>query len=209
MYVIKSLLVAVLATTTSATYFDGEALRREVFHIRQVSNSSSIATPYPTATASTNSSNACSSVLAGLATVITGLPTPTGALYSYLQTAATTLTDPCHLSVPSSIAPAFSTYESSVISFYSAHQSQLNSALSSCPSLTSLIENPVCSTSSGTKKVVKSTSTATVTRTATATATATATPSASVISTGDAGELSVSGAMMLVLGALGVVAVVL
>ena len=56
---------------------------------------------------------------------------------------------------------------------------------------------------------MKSTSTATVTRTATATATATATPSASVISTGDAGELSVSGAMMLVLGALGVVAVVL
>ncbi|KAN0114633.1 hypothetical protein V8E51_004177 [Hyaloscypha variabilis] len=199
MYVIKSLLVGVLAATTSATYFDGEALRREVFHIRQVSNSSSIATPYPTATASTNSSNACSSVLAGLATVITGLPTPTGALYSYLQTAATTLTDPCHLSVPSSIAPAFSTYESSVISFYSAHQSQLNSALSSCPSLTSLIENPVCSTSSGTKTVVKSTSTATTT----------ATPSASVISTSDAGGLGVSGAMMLVLGALGVVAVVL
>jgi len=99
MHAIKSLLVGALTATASATYFDSEALRREVLHNRQVSTSSaisvSLATPYPTATASTNSSNACSSVLAGLATLITGLPTPTGALYTYLQTAATTLTDPC------------------------------------------------------------------------------------------------------------------
>jgi hypothetical protein len=99
MHALKSLLVAALVATASATYFNGEALRREVLQVRAVTSYSLIATsssaPYPTPTSSTNSSNACSSVLQGLATLITGLPTPTGALYSYLQTAATTLTDPC------------------------------------------------------------------------------------------------------------------
>ncbi|KAE9379527.1 hypothetical protein N431DRAFT_397916 [Stipitochalara longipes BDJ] len=209
MHAIKSLLVGALATTASATYFDGEALRREVLHIRQVSSTSSVATPYPTATASTNSSNACSSVLAGLATLITGLPTPTGALYSYLQTAATTLTDPCHLSVPTSIAPAFSTYESSVISFYSAHQSQLNSALSACPSLTSLVANPVCSTASSNATVVKTIPPSTPTATTTKTSTASSTASASVVSTGGAREIGVSAVLVIAVGVFGVIAAVL
>jgi hypothetical protein len=95
MHALKSVIVGALATTVSATYMNGQALRREVF--RAASSSVSGATvkrPYPTATASTNSSNVCDSVLNGLATVLTELPTPTGDLYSYL-TAATTLTDPC------------------------------------------------------------------------------------------------------------------
>jgi hypothetical protein len=98
MHALKSVIVGALATTVSATYLNGEALRREVFQVRAASSSASVATvkrPYPTATASANSSNVCDSVLNGLATVLTGLPTPTGDLYSYLKTAATTLTDPC------------------------------------------------------------------------------------------------------------------
>jgi hypothetical protein len=95
MHAIKALIFGALAATASATILNGEVLRREVLHVRAAASSSAVATPYPTATAVTNSSDACSSVLQGLATLITGLPTPTGALYSYLQTAATTLTDPC------------------------------------------------------------------------------------------------------------------
>jgi len=106
MYAVKPLIIAALAATASATYFNGEALRREVLKVRETLTttfettstatiSSGSITPYPTATVSTNSSNACSSVLQGLSTVITGLPTATGALSSYLATAASTLTDPC------------------------------------------------------------------------------------------------------------------
>jgi len=156
MHAIKSLVIVALAATVSAAYFNGELLRREVLQARQTPSFPSV-----TATASTNNTNACSSVLQGLATLVTGLPTPTGALSTYLATAATTLTDPCHLSVPSSIAPAFSTYESSVISFYSANSAQLNSALAACPSLTSLVANPVCSSS--TAGAASTTATATVT----------------------------------------------
>jgi hypothetical protein len=107
MYAVKLFIVAALAATASATYFNGEALRREVLEVRQtISISTSFETtittgtlgsitPYPTATAAANSSDVCNSVLEGLATLVTGLPTPTGALSSYLATAATTLTDPC------------------------------------------------------------------------------------------------------------------
>lgn len=154
MHALKSLIIIALATTVSSAYFNGELLRREVVLVARATSSSiaagansTSATATATTAAYTNSTNACSSVLQGLATLITGLPTPTGALSTYLATAATTLTDPCHLSVPSSVASAFSIYESSVISFYSAHSSQLNSALAACPSLTSLVANPVCSTS--------------------------------------------------------------
>src|SRR5579871_3036358 len=118
MHAIKSLIVIALTATVSAAYFNGELLRREVFlqarATSSTSYSSSMATVAgsvsATAAASTNGADACSSVLQGLATLITGLPTPTGDLSTYLATAATTLTDPCHLSVPSSIAPAFSAY---------------------------------------------------------------------------------------------------
>ncbi len=105
MYTVKPLIIAALVATASATYFNGEALRREVLVVRQTITTtfqttstgtvSSVITPYPTATVSTNSSDVCSSVLNGLDTVLTGLPKPTGALSSYLATAATTLTDPC------------------------------------------------------------------------------------------------------------------
>jgi hypothetical protein len=264
MLALKALLLGALATTASASYFNGEALRREVLQVRATPASTPVATVitrYPTATASTNSSNACNSVIQGLATLITGLPTPTGDLYSYLQTAATTLTDPCvsnshnachctsptscslpktrsqvsnlplrnkakltsipqqHITVPSSIAPAFSVYESSIVSFYSAHKSQINSALSSCPSLTKFIANPVCSTSpsASTASIVKtippSTPTATTTKTGTGNGSATgasSTPSISVVSKGGASAVrGVSGIWLLLAGVEGVVVALL
>lgn len=96
-----------------------------------------------------------------------------------------------------------------MISFYSVHSSQLNSALAACPSLTSLVANPVCSTSA-TQTIVKTIppSTPTATATKTGTATATTTPSASAVSTGGAKGLCVGG-IMLAVGGLGVVALLL
>jgi hypothetical protein len=216
MHAIKSLIVVALAATVSATYFNGELLRREVLLQARATSSSSYSSSVSTAasstsataTASTNSTNACSSVLQGLATLITGLPIPTGDLSTYLATAATTLTDPCHLSVPSSIASAFSAYESSVVSFYSAHISQLNSALAACPSLTSLVANPVCSTSTA--------GVATPTATATANGTSSASSSSShlqVVSTaganGDPRETGMVAAALVAAGLFGAVAVAL
>jgi len=218
MHALKSIIVGTLATTASATYFNGEALRREVLQVRATSSSVSAATvtkSYPTATASKNSSNVCDSVLSGLSTVLTGLPTPTGDLYSYLKTAATTLTDPCHLTVPSAIAPAFSTYESAVISFYSAHKSQLNSAVSACPKLTSLVANPVCSTAASSTKIVKTIPPATPIPTPTESVTGTgtgssSTPSTSIINTGGANEMrEKSMVALLAVGVVGVVAMLL
>jgi hypothetical protein len=212
MHAIKSLIVVALAATVSANYFNGELLRREILlQARQTSSSPGSAAA--TATASTNSSgNACSSVLQGLATLITGLPTPTGALATYLATAATTLTNPCSLSIPSSIATAFVAYESSVISFYSAHISQINSALAVCPSLTNLVANPICSTATG---VVTTTATAAANGTSTITASTTASSSSppQVVSTAGANanprETGMVAAALAVAGLFGAVAVAL
>lgn len=207
MHAMKPIIVAALAAMVSATYFNGELLRREVLLQARATTASS---PSATATAYTNSTNACSSVLQGLATLITGLPTPTGDLSTYLATAATTLTDPCHLSVPSSIAPAFSAYESSVVSFYSAHVSQLNSALAACPSLTSLVANPVCSTAAA--------GVASPTATVTANGTFSASPSSSssnpqAVSTAGANgcprETGMVAAALIAAGLFGAVAVAL
>jgi hypothetical protein len=215
MHAIKSFVIVALAATVSASYFNGELLRREVLlHARATSSASSstvtaVSSSTPAAaTVYTNNTNACSSVLQGLATLITGLPTPTGALSTYLATAATTLTNPCSLSVPSSIAPAFSVYESSVISFYNVHSSQLNSALAACPSLTSLVANPVCSTS--TAGIV------TPAATATANQTLSASPSSSypqIVSTAGANggpcETGMVTAALVVAGLFGAVAATL
>jgi hypothetical protein len=79
-----------------------------------------------------------------------------------------------------------------VISFYSAHSSQINSALAACPSLTSLVANPVCSSSTVISTGSTGAATATTTSTATGTAkgsgtsSASASPSTSVVSTGGA-----------------------
>jgi hypothetical protein len=211
MHAIKSLVFLALATTMSSAYFNGELLRREVLLVARATSSSIAVGANPTsatatATAYTNSTNACSSVLQGLATLITGLPTPTGALSTYLATAATTLTDPCNLSVPSSIAPAFSTYESSVISFYIAHSSQLNSALAACPSLTSLVANPVCSTSTA----GITTPTATTTANGTSSVSSSSSPLAPVSTAGaNGGHMGIIAAAVVAAGLFGAVAVAL
>ena len=117
MHTVKPLIIAALVATASATYFNGEALRRKVLEVRETITttfqttstatvSSGAITPYPTATVATNSSAVCSSVLQGLDTVLTGLPKPTGALSSYLATAATTLTDPCVSPNPKTLKPS-------------------------------------------------------------------------------------------------------
>ncbi|KAH8784404.1 hypothetical protein BGZ57DRAFT_852204 [Hyaloscypha finlandica] len=213
MHALKSVIVGALATTVSATHMNGQALRREVFQVRATASGATVKRPYPTATASTNSSNVCDSVLNGLATVLTGLPTPTGDLYSYLETAATALTDPCHLSVPSSIGPAFSTYESAVISFYSAHKSELNSAVSACPNLTILVENPVCSTAASSSNKTIPPATPIPTPTEPVRGTATSTPRTSVISTGSTGSANEmrekSAVAVFAVGVVGVVAMLL
>jgi hypothetical protein len=211
MHALKSLIIVALATTVSSAYFNGELLRREVLLVARATSSSiavgaNSTSATATATAYTNSTNACSSVLQGLATLITGLPTPTGALSTYLATAATTLTDPCHLSVPSSIAPAFSVYESSVISFYSAHSSQLNSALAACPSLTSLVANPVCSTSTA----GIATPTATTTANGTSSASSPSSPLAPVNTAGaNGGDMGIVAAALVAAGLFGAAAVAL
>jgi len=211
MHALKSLIIVALATTVSSAYFNGELLRREVLLVARATSSSipvgaNSTSATATATAYTNSTNACSSVLQGLATLITGLPTPTGALSTYLATAATTLTDPCHLSVPSSIAPAFSVYESSVISFYSAHSSQLNSALAACPSLTSLVANPVCSTSTA----GIATPTATTTANKTSSASSSSSPLAPVNTAGaNGGDMGIVAAALVAAGLFGAAAVAL
>ena len=211
MHALKSLIIVALATTVSSAYFNGELLRREVLLVARATSSSiavgaNSTSATATATAYTNSTNACSSVLQGLVTLITGLPTPTGALSTYLATAATTLTDPFHLSVPSSIAPAFSVYESSVISFYSAHSSQLNSALAACPSLTSLVANPVCSTSTA----GIATPTATTAANGTSSASSSSSPLAPVNTAGaNGGDMGIVAAALVAAGLFGAAAVAL
>jgi hypothetical protein len=213
MHALKSLIIVALATTMSSAYFNGELLRREVLLVARATSSSiavgansTSATATATVTAYTNSTNACSSVLQGLATLITGLPTPTGALSTYLATAATTLTDPCHLSVPSSIASTFSIYESSVISFYSAHSSQLNSALAACPSLTSLVANLVCSISTAGIATPTGTTTAKGTSSASSPSSSLAPVSAAGANNGDK---RIVAAALVAAGLFGVVAVAL
>jgi len=83
MHAMKLIIFVALATAVSSTYFNSELLRRELLHQARatsssIANAASSTSTTVTATAYTNSTDACSSVLQGLATLITGLPTPTG-----------------------------------------------------------------------------------------------------------------------------------
>ncbi|KAK0743990.1 hypothetical protein B0T18DRAFT_431155 [Schizothecium vesticola] len=94
---------------------------------------------------------ACASDLLSIAG---SLPTPPAAL---LTGDFATMTDPCSYSVPTSIASEFSAYSSELISWASAVEPQISSALAKCPELASELAGPIaeasnsllCSTSSG------------------------------------------------------------
>ena len=46
--------------------------------------------------------------------------------------------DPCDVTVPPSVAPAYSSYSSEFVSWFGLHSSEIYSALSACPEITSL-----------------------------------------------------------------------
>lgn len=78
--------------------------------------------------------------------VIGSIPTPPPALVS--DVAENPQTDPCSTyEAPSSLSSDYASYSSEVISWYSSHESDLVSALSACPELSSYASLlPVCST---------------------------------------------------------------
>lgn len=86
----------------------------------------------PTGTGLSDAEDCASAVLS----VVTSAPTPAPEYISWAATVS--VTDPCHFSVPASLSSAFSSYESAAVSWYSAHSSELASALSKCPQYSSV-----------------------------------------------------------------------
>lgn len=97
--------------------------------------------------------SAATSCLSGLMSIYSSLPTPPPEILSWEQTA--TFDDPCSITVPGSISAAFSSYESEALSWYTAHSSDLDAALSQCPQYSSVAGGsgdsapPVCTGGSG------------------------------------------------------------
>jgi hypothetical protein len=78
--------------------------------------------------------------------IVSSLPTPPPAIVSDLTEHPQT--DPCKLSVASSLSADYSSYEAKVLSWFSSHKDELTSLASDCSALasyTSLV--PVCSNS--------------------------------------------------------------
>jgi len=71
-----------------------------------------------------------SACLSAMAALITDMPTAAPAVTDFFVTATG---DPCSLSVPPSLKSAYSSYESAVHSWYTAHSVQWSSALAQCP----------------------------------------------------------------------------
>lgn len=84
-------------------------------------------------TSGTGGDAAC---LTALMSVYSSLPTPPPELVSYALTA--TVTDPCNLSVPSSLSAPVSSYQQSVFSWLGQNGAAVSSALSQCPSFSSI-----------------------------------------------------------------------
>lgn len=78
--------------------------------------------------------------------IVSSLPTPPPAIVSDLTEHPQT--DPCKISIASSLSADYSSYEAKVLSWFSSHQDELTSLASECSALssyTSLV--PVCSNS--------------------------------------------------------------
>ena len=84
---------------------------------------------------------ACASDLLSIAG---SLPTPPAAL---LTGDFATVTDPCSYSVPTSLASEFSSYSSELISWVSAIEPQVSSALAKCPELAGELAGPIAEAS--------------------------------------------------------------
>ncbi|KAK4449887.1 hypothetical protein QBC34DRAFT_379946 [Podospora aff. communis PSN243] len=78
---------------------------------------------------------ACISALAELITLI---PTPPPEIIEWALS-NTAVTDPCSVSIPDSIAPAVSSYQSVAISFLSAESAKISSIASVCPDASSVL----------------------------------------------------------------------
>ncbi|KAH9990387.1 hypothetical protein F4779DRAFT_258110 [Xylariaceae sp. FL0662B] len=132
-------LVLGLASAALATYSPQHLqnlrdlhVERDVVEVRQ-------ATPSPTASGTGGSGIGCQLSAVSL---LGSVPTPTGALQSYLQSAATVsgsaaVTNPTALcqvtaSLPQSLSADYSSYDSAASSWYSQHVSDLSALASSC-----------------------------------------------------------------------------
>lgn len=81
---------------------------------------------------STSFDTGATACLDALLSIYSGAPTPPPEVISWET--ASPITDPCQtLVIPGSISAAFSSYESAAVSWYSAHSSEIFSALSQCP----------------------------------------------------------------------------
>jgi hypothetical protein len=159
----KTTIVAGLATAVAA---NGLAPAHAALHKRAVLARQTAST-VPSATVGGDIA-ACATAAAAL---LTSLPTPPADLASALATV--TITDVCSYSIPASLSAPLSSYESSLVSWASAHDAELSSAVSLCPDLSSafqsiddLTEGCATQTSGGS---VSPTGTGSVTTTPTAT----------------------------------------
>ena len=138
----KFLSALALASSVSATLLNGAHVGREVLQVRQTAT----VTASTNSTNSTNSASACSSVAKELATLIQGIPEPSGSLSTFLATAYSTVTNPCAVTIPTAVSSAYLVYGSSVLSFYSVNEAQIVSALAICPTITNVAAFPICPT---------------------------------------------------------------
>lgn len=100
----------------------------------------------PRATASASSDADASKCASEALSIVSSLPTPPPAIVSDLTEHPQT--DPCKISVASSLSADYSSYEAKVLSWFSSHKDELTSLASDCSALasyTSLV--PVCSNS--------------------------------------------------------------
>ncbi|GFP57612.1 hypothetical protein ACSS6W_010042 [Trichoderma asperelloides] len=98
--------------------------------------------PRATSTSSDDAGKCASEALS----IVSSLPTPPPAIVSDLTEHPQT--DPCKISIASSLSADYSSYEAKVLSWFSSHKDELTSLASDCSALasyTSLV--PVCSNS--------------------------------------------------------------
>jgi hypothetical protein len=185
------------------------AIASSVAATLQVRQTSTAATATVTApTNSTNSTSACSSAAKQFATLIAGIPAPTGSLSTFLATAYVGVTNPCAVTIPTALSSPYLVYGSSVLSFYSVNEAQIVSALAICPSLTSVNNFPICPT----LFAAPASATPTVTTSMSMNSTASPTSPPMVVSTAGARDPRESGLMaaaLAIAGMVGAVAVAL
>jgi hypothetical protein len=192
----KFLSALAIASSVAATLLNGA----HVGQVLQARQTSAEATATVTAsTNNTNSASACSSVAKELATLIQGIPEPSGSLSTFLATAYSAVKNPCAVTIPTALSSAYLVYGSSVLSFYSVNEAPIVSGLAICPSLTSINASPICPT------LFAAPASATPTVTASKNSTASPTSSPTVVVTAGARDSRESGLMAAALAFAGMV----